>query len=100
MTTTREEAVFGIWRTINEIADTTEDSATIRNLIAEAGVTPGMHVGTHHSEFTPLMVGEWVLGQWADMIDSGSPFLNSARNISHAQWDKLFPPEPEEETTQ
>lgn len=83
----REQALFGLWRRVNEIADTTEDAQEIRNLIAEAGIVPGVHVGTDPDSFTPVMVAEWVLGQWADMIDRGSPFLNSARNISHSQYE-------------
>ena len=83
----RERATFGLWRRINEIADSTEDSLAIRALIGEAGISPGIHVGRPKEQFTPLMVAEWVLGQWADMIDSGSPFLNSARNISHRQYE-------------
>jgi hypothetical protein len=88
-TSQREQAVFGIWKRVNEVACSTEDTVTIRNLIAEAGIAPGMHVGTDPDRFTPMMVGEWVLGQWADMIDAGSPFLNSARNISLSQYEKV-----------
>lgn len=91
MSDTRAETVKELWRRVNVIADETEDSQLIRNLIAEAGVEPGMHVGVPPENFTPLMIGEWVLGQWADMIDSHSPFLNTARNISFAQWEKLYP---------
>jgi hypothetical protein len=87
--TQREHAVYGLWKRVNEIACSTEDSAEIRKLIAEAGIEPGVHCGTDPDAFTPLMVGEWVLGQWADMIDAGSPFLNSGRNISLSQFEKL-----------
>jgi hypothetical protein len=87
--TQREQAVYGLWKKVNEIACSTEDSKTIRNLIAEAGIEPGTHVGADPASFTPLMVGEWVLGQWADMIDSESPFLNSGRNVSLHQFARL-----------
>lgn len=85
----RSRALHGLWSRVNEIADTTEDSAAIRSLIGEAGIAAGMHVGADPESFTPTMVAEWVLGQWADMIDNDSPFLNTARNISHAQFDKV-----------
>lgn len=87
--TQREHAVYGIWKRVNEIACSTEDSAEIRKLIAEAGIEPNMHVGADPKSFTPLMTGEWVLGQWADMIDHGSAFLNSGRNISLHQFSLL-----------
>lgn len=87
--TQREHAVKGTWRRVNEIACSTENLPEIRNLIAEAGIEPGMHVGADPETFTPLMVGEWVLGQWADMIDAGSPFINSGRNISLHQYARL-----------
>jgi hypothetical protein len=87
--TERERAVFGLWRRVNEIACSTEDTAAIRSLIAEARIEPGVHVGSDPEAFTPLMVGEWVLGQWADMIDASSPFINSARNISLHQYGRL-----------
>lgn len=87
--TERERAVFGIWRRVNEIACSTENTTEIRALIAEAGIEPGMRVGCDPESFTPLMVGEWVLGQWADMIDAGSPFINSGRNISLHQYHRL-----------
>ena len=86
----REETVRLLWQRVNEIATSTEDSTLIRNLIAEAGIQPGMHVGVEPGLFTPLMVGEWVLGQWADMIDAKSPFLNSGRNVSLHQYDVLY----------
>lgn len=89
MATEREQAVFGIWRRVNEIACSTENFTEIRHMIAEAGIEPGMHVGTDPAEFTPMMAGEWVRGQWADMIDAGSPFLNTARNISLHQYEKV-----------
>jgi hypothetical protein len=85
----RETALFGTWRVVNEIADATEDAKRIRAIIAEAGIQPNMHVGTDPEAFTPSIVAEWVLGQWADMIDSDSPYLNSARNISHSQYEKV-----------
>jgi len=85
----RDAALFGLWRRVNEIATTTENTQEIRNLIAEAGIPSGIHVGSDPESFTPSMVAEWVLGQWADMIDAGSPFLNSARNISLHQYDKV-----------
>lgn len=84
----RTEALFGLWDQVNRIAATTEDSQRIRAMIAEAGIKPGMHVGRRVEEFTPEVVAEWVLGQWADMIDSGAPFLNTARNVSIHQWEQ------------
>lgn len=84
----RATAIHGIWQRVNDIATTTEDSDAIRALIAEAGIAPDTHVGADPASLTPLMVAEWVLGQWADMIDAGSPFLNSGRNVSLFQFDK------------
>lgn len=83
----RAAALYGTWQRVNDIATTTENTAEIRALIAEAGIQPQAHVGTDPDHFTPAMVAEWVLGQWADMIDHGSPFLNSARNISLHQFE-------------
>lgn len=82
----RHAALFGVWRRVNDIATTTENTREIRALIAEAGIEPNMHVGADPDSFTDDMTAEWVLGQWADMIDSGSPFLNSGRNISLHQY--------------
>lgn len=87
--TERRTALFGLWKRVNEIAVSTEDEKEIRNLIAEAGIEPGMHVGKEPADFTDDMVAEWVLGQWADMIDNGSPFLNSGRNVSIHQYEKV-----------
>lgn len=87
----RSETLVRLWRRVNELADI-EDSKTIRLLIAEAGIEPGAHVGADPDTFTDDMVAEWVLGQWADMIDHGSPFLNSARNISFHQFERLHGP--------
>lgn len=84
----RERTTFMLWHRVNEIAVTTEDMSEIRNLIAEAGIAAGTHVGTPAEDFTPLMVAEWVLGNWIDMIDAKSPFLNSARNVSLHQWEE------------
>jgi hypothetical protein len=75
------EPIFEVWRAVNEAA-MAEDVSLIRRLVADAGIQPGVHVGRDPSEFTPVITAEWALGQWADMIDNGSPFLNSARNIS------------------
>lgn len=86
----RQEATLELWRMVNNIADTTEDTTAIHNLISEARIRPGVHVGVDPDDFTPLMVAEWVLGQWLSMIDAESPFLNSARNISHAQYEKVM----------
>ncbi len=88
--TERQEALFGLWKVVNEIADTTEDHVAIRNLIAEAGIAPKIHVGTAPADFTPAMVAEWALGNWADIIDSGSLWmLNTARNVSIHQYEKV-----------
>lgn len=87
--TPRQVAIKDTWRRVNEIACSTENMIEIRTLIAEAGIEPGTHVGTDPDDFTPLMVAEWVLGQWADMIDAGSPFINSGRNVSLHQYQQL-----------
>jgi hypothetical protein len=87
--TQREHAIKGLWRRVNEIACSTENMKEIRAMIAEAGIEPNIHVGAEPDDFTPLMVGEWVLGQWAAMIDAESPFLNSGRNISLHNYQKL-----------
>jgi 8-oxo-dGTP pyrophosphatase MutT (NUDIX family) len=73
-------------RQVVEIMDTTEDEAAIRKVIEEAGITPGVHVGDPPETFDgdPVKTAEYLLGQWADGIDSKSPFLNSFRNITHA----------------
>lgn len=80
MSAERSIALRGLLRRVQEIAETTEDEREIRSLIAEAGVQPGAHCGNH--ELTDDEKVEWVLGQWADMIDHDSLFLNTARNIS------------------
>ena len=85
----RDDTIRMLWCEVNRLACITEDKATIRGLIAEAGIRPGVHVGTKPEDFTPTMVGEWCLGQWADMIDRDSPFLNSGRNVSMANYEKL-----------
>lgn len=85
----RSRALFGLWAQVNQIACTTEDAGRIRALIAEAGIEPDIHVGRDPSEFTPEVTTEWVLGQWAAMIDAGAPFLNSARNVSIHQWERV-----------
>ena len=88
MTTERERALFGLWKRVNELAEL-EDSDTIRKLIAEAGIEPNAHVGVDPADFTPAMTAEWVLGQWADVIDGAQLWvLNSARNISLHQYEK------------
>ena len=79
--------VKAVWQRVNEIATTTEDTRLIRSLIGEACIKPGVHVGREPAEFTPTMVGEWVLGQLADMIDTDSPLLNSGRNVSLHQFN-------------
>lgn len=89
----RSAALFGTWRRVNELAGA-EDTTTIRGLIAEAGIEPGVHVGVEPDDFTDEMVAEWCLGQWAEMIDAGSPFLNSARNISFSQYERIVGPLP------
>jgi len=90
MSTERDATVVALWRRVNEIATTTEDAIEIRNLIAEAGIEPGVHVGRDPDEFDLTMVAEWVLGQWADMIDADSPWLNTACNISLSQYEKAM----------
>ena len=85
----RTQALFGLWAEVNRIADESEDSNAIRALIAEAGIQPNIHVGVPAADFTPTMVAEWVLGQWASAIDVDSPFLNTMRNVSLAQYEKL-----------
>lgn len=88
MSRERATALFGVWARVNELATTTEDTAAIRNLIAEAGIEPEIHVGVEPDLFTPVMVAEWVLGQWADMIDAGFWGLNTGRNISLDQFEQ------------
>jgi len=85
----RDETVRMLWSEVNRLAVITEDMVTIRGLIAEAGIPVGIHVGTKPEDFTPTMVGEWCLGQLADMIDGDSPFLNSGRNISLSNYEKV-----------
>jgi hypothetical protein len=79
-----------LWERVNEIATTTEDAALIRKLIGEAGIEPGMHVGRGSEAFDDDMTAEWALGQWADAIDNDSPWLNTIRNISLSQYDKVY----------
>lgn len=70
---------------VNEIAETTEDAREIRDLIAEARIEPGCHLGDFDSfdEVGPQLAAEFALGQWADIIDRGGLFaLNGARNYS------------------
>lgn len=88
----RDIIVRETWRQINVIACRENAGAEqqIRAMVGELGIEPGMHVGRAPGEFTPLMTGEWVLGQWAAMIDAKSPFLNTARNISIDQYEKLY----------
>jgi hypothetical protein len=89
-TTERSVALFGTWKRVNELAEM-EDMAGIRHLLAEAGIEPGMHVGTDPEAFTDDMTAEWVLGQWAETIDANALWaLNSARNISLHQYDKVM----------
>jgi hypothetical protein len=90
--TESESTTFALWREVNRIASSTEDRDVIRQLLGEARIDPGTHVGVEPDDFTPVMVAEWVLGQWAEMIDAGSPFLNSARNISLSQWKRVAEP--------
>ena len=85
--TERERTVVKLWAEVNRIANETEDERAIRNLIAEAGIHPDIHTGVPADDFTPLMVAEWVLGQWADMIDAHSPFMNMALAISEHQYE-------------
>ena len=88
MSAQRAKALHGTWERVNEIATTTEDSATIRALIAEAGIDPGAHVRVDADAFTPVMVAEWVLGQGAGVIDANHLWgLNSGRNVSLHQFD-------------
>lgn len=86
--TERRRTLYALWAEVNRIATTTEDSKLIRNLIAEARIEPNAHVGTPQEAFTPEMVAEWALGQWASMIDDDSPWMNTIRNISLAQYDR------------
>lgn len=86
----RERALFGVWKRVNELADQ-EDTFAIRALIAEAGINDLMHIGVPSDQFTPAMIAEWVLGNWANVIDGGHLWmLNSARNVSQHQYDKLM----------
>lgn len=82
------DELMDVWAQVN-VAANNEDSTTIVNLIGPTGVTPNMHVGRDRSDFTPRMIVEWVLGQWLDMIESNSPHLGTARNVSTDQFDKL-----------
>lgn len=88
--TQRSEALFGTWKRVNELADA-EDEKSIRQLLAEAGINGKMHIGTPPEDFTPEMVAEWALGNWASIIDSGELWmLNSARNVSFAQYEAVM----------
>jgi hypothetical protein len=96
---TRETTTFGLWKQVNDIACGSEDHMEIRKLIAEAGIPPGIHVGLDPAEFTPLITAEWVLGQWATVIDNPDALwmLNSTRNISLHYYDKVFENQPLQE---
>lgn len=91
MTAERDIAVRELWKRVNILA-VRDDMESIRNLIAEARIEPGVHCGDAPETFdgNPTKIGEWVLGNWADMINHGSPFLNTARNISLSQYEDLF----------
>lgn len=80
-----------LWERVNEIADTTEDEVAIRKLIHAAGIEPNVHVGSGEAKtFNADMTAEWVLGQWASIIDTAPYLLNSARNISFHQFQKTY----------
>ena len=53
----RAVALYGLWKEVIRIACDTEDSVTIRRLIAEAGIATDSHVGVDAKEFTP----SWLL---------------------------------------
>lgn len=67
-----------------------EDTDGIRRVIEEAGIAPGVHVGEPPESFAgdKVKTTEYVLGQWAEGIDSKTPFLNSFRNITLAWRDE------------
>lgn len=79
-----------LWEKVNEIAKTTEDAVAIRELIRQAGIEPNVHVGSGEEEFTIDMRAEWILGQWANIIDEAPYMLNSARNISLQQFEQAY----------
>jgi hypothetical protein len=68
--TGRARTIFDLLRRVSEIADTKEDVRALRALIEQARVAPNMHVGTPPEQFSKLTTAEWILGQWADMIDN------------------------------
>lgn len=86
------------WEQVNQLADE-ENEQAIRTLITEAGIKPGIHQGTKPEDFTEVMVVEWVLGQWAAVIDDPKCawMLNTCRNISYSQYDKLYGGDDDEE---
>lgn len=87
----RTTALVGLWRHVNEIATTTEDRQAIRNLIAEARIEPGNNVGRPEADYLDDgLLAEYMLGQWAELIDIDFPLLNTARNISLAWYEDRF----------
>jgi hypothetical protein len=85
----RSAALFGTWKRVNELAEK-EDMAGIRSLLGEAGIEAGMHIGVAPEDFTDEMTAEWCLGNWVNIIDQGAIWcLNSARNISLSQYEKI-----------
>lgn len=89
----RSATLKALWAGVNEIAVTTEDSARIRALLAEAGIQPKAHVGEPVEFFDghPDRIAEWVLGQWADVIDAELPILNTTRNVSLHHFAITYP---------
>jgi hypothetical protein len=88
----RTAALIGTWQRVNEIGDTTQDANEIRALIGEAGIVPNMHVGISPADFTRDMVCEWVLGQWADVLNiaNGEMYLNSVHNLSLVCYEQFL----------
>lgn len=87
----RTTAMRGLLRQVQHIADTTEDQRAIRALLHEARITPNIHVGVAPEDFTDPMKVEYVLGQWANVLDEDMdyPYLNTCRNISYRAAQEL-----------
>lgn len=85
-----EQRIKDLWEQVNILADK-EDENAILQLLTGTEVVEDAHVGADPESFTPLMTGEWVLGQWLSILNSGERWmLNTARNISFSHYEKLY----------
>jgi hypothetical protein len=90
--TSRSKTLIKLWARLNEISDITEDKQEMINLIQEAGLAvPVMHSGVPPEDFTPEMVAEWAITNWYSILANKDDWwmLNTARNVSHTQYQKL-----------